>query len=67
MLPRCAWRTTPRAGVSPLVSVLGTAPLPVRSRGPLEPGAGPAGSTQAALRAQDAPSRDCLQGGGRAR
>src|SRR6266540_2795848 len=30
----------------------------------LEPGEGPAGPTRAALRAYDAPSRDCLTGGG---
>jgi hypothetical protein len=75
-MPRRAWSTTPQAGVSPLVRVLGTACcrspaaprlVPARRRGPLEPGEGLAGPTRAALRAHDAPSRDCRKGGGRER
>ena len=36
--------------------------VPARRRGPLERGAGPAGPTQAALRAHDAPTRDGRRG-----
>jgi hypothetical protein len=55
-MPRCAWSTTPQAGVSPLVRVL----VPARRRGPLEPGEGPAVHIRAALQEHDAPSRDGL-------